>query len=126
MDYLHESAQAAAKRGSEKALLKEAEALLPERLATLADQKGFHFRSVRVRKLKGRWGSCNQNHDIVLNSYLMQLPWHLIDYVLLHELVHTRVMAHGKPFWAELGKYVKDLPTVRKVMRQQHPHLKPN
>ncbi len=116
-----DEAQDAARKASKRALKSQAEALLPKRLQTLALNNGFSYQSVSVKHLKGRWGSCSQHQDIVLNTYLMQLPWELIDYVILHELVHTRIMAHGEPFWSELGKYVKNLPAVRKEMRKHQP-----
>lgn len=122
----HESepkAQAAAQRASIRALKKEAEQLLPQRLQALATQHGFDYRSTRIKRLKSRWGSCNERGDITLNCFLMQLPWELIDYVLLHELTHTRVLAHGAPFWTELGQYVPNLSTIRKTMRGLQPAL---
>lgn len=115
--------QKAAERASIRALRHQAEKLLPQRLRTLAEQYDFQYGSVSVKQLKSRWGSCSSNGDIVLNLFLMQLPWHLIDYVLLHELMHTRVMAHGKPFWDELGKLVPDLKQTRKDIKDHRPVL---
>ncbi len=106
-----------------RALKQEAKNLLPRRLSTLANQHGFSYRSVSVKRLKSRWGSCSSQKDIALNCFLMQLPWELIDYVLLHELLHTRVMAHGKAFWAELDRYVADLPRKRKAIKTYQPAL---
>lgn len=115
--------QAVASKAAVRALKKESEQLLPQRLSTLAKQHGFTYNSVRVKRLRSRWGSCNERKDIVLNCFLMQLPWHLIDYVLLHELVHTKVMRHGDPFWSELALYVKDLKAIRKEMKSHQPTL---
>lgn len=115
--------QAAAEKACLRAIRYEAETLLPQRIRFLATQHNFFIRSITIRSLKGRWGSCSQDKDIVLNLYLMQLPWELIDYVLIHELVHTRIMAHGKPFWDEVSKYVVNLPYVRKQMRMRQPTL---
>lgn len=115
--------QNAAKRASIRALKQQAEKLLPTRLKALAQQHGFQYNKVAVKQLKSRWGSCSSDKDIALNIYLMQLPWHLIDYVLLHELVHTRIMAHGSPFWAEMDKYIPNLRTVRKEMKTHSPVL---
>ncbi len=115
--------QLLAQKACVRALISEASKLLPIRLAELAEKHGFEYRSVKIKQLKGRWGSCSQYKDIVLNCYLMQLPWELIDYVILHELTHTRVLAHGAPFWEELGKYVKNLGQIRKTMRTQQPVL---
>ncbi len=108
-----------------RALKKEAEILLPRRLQALAAQHGFQYRSVSIKQLKTRWGSCSSRQEIALNCYLMQLPWDLIDYVLLHELLHTQIMAHGKPFWDELVHYVSNLPAKRKLMRAHQPALMP-
>jgi predicted metal-dependent hydrolase len=106
-----------------RALKQEAKRALPPRLEELADRYGFNYSSVSIKQLKSRWGSCSSRQEIALNCYLMQLPWELIDYVLLHELVHTRIMAHGEPFWTELAKYVPNLPEKRKQMRSYQPML---
>jgi predicted metal-dependent hydrolase len=115
--------QKAAQTASIRALRKEAEALLPQRLHTLAEQTGFTFKSVSVKQLKSRWGSCSHQKDITLNLFLMQLPWRLIDYVLLHELTHTKVMRHGPPFWKELERHVPRAKQLRKEMANHHPTL---
>lgn len=106
-----------------RALRTEALAVLPGRLAELAHEHGFNYNGVSVKSMKSRWGSCTQQKDITLNIYLMQLETEVIDYVLLHELLHTRVLAHGKPFWSELAAYVPDLPAMRKRMRSMEPRL---
>jgi predicted metal-dependent hydrolase len=123
LDYSDPSAQAAARRACLRVLRYEAETLLPKRLAALATQHGFTYRSVGVRQLKSRWGSCSSERDIVLNLFLMELPWELIDYVLLHELTHTRVMAHGKLFWDEMKKVLPQVQKCRRAMRVHQPIL---
>lgn len=117
--------QQAAHRASIRALRKEAATLLPQRLAALAGQMGYHYNSVTIKQLKSRWGSCNTNKEITLNLFLMQLPWHLIDYVLVHELVHTKVMRHGAPFWKEFEEYMPDAKALRKQMSVYQPTLSP-
>ncbi|HEY5668180.1 MAG TPA: SprT family zinc-dependent metalloprotease [Candidatus Saccharimonadales bacterium] len=117
--------QQAAHKASIRALRKEAETLLPQRLKALASQMGYEYKSVGVKQLKSRWGSCNTHKEITLNLFLMQLPWHLIDYVLVHELVHTKVMQHGAPFWQEFEKYVPDAKQLRKQMSAYQPTLLP-
>lgn len=117
------TAQEYATKAAIRALKKEANQLLPQRLNTLAIQHGFTYTDVSIKQLKSRWGSCNERKEIVLNCYLMQLPWQLIDYVLLHELVHTKIMQHGAPFWAEFGLHMKDVKTRRKEIKQHKPTL---
>lgn len=118
-----EAVQQAARSASIRALRKEAEQLLPYRLRQLAERDGFNYRSVAVKQLKSRWGSCSSEQDIILNLYLMQLPWHLIDYVLFHELTHTKVMQHGSPFWQEMERHVPHAKLLRKEIGNYQPIL---
>jgi len=96
----------------------QAGAFLRERIDHLARKHGFSFNRVSIRNQKTRWGSCSVNNNISLNEKLARLPDRLIDFVLLHELVHTRVKNHGKDFWRELGKYVDDVEALRREFRQ--------
>jgi len=115
--------QQAAHAASIRALRKEAEHLLPQRLQQLAARCEFSYASVGVKQLKSRWGSCSSRQEITLNLFLMQLPWHLIDYVLLHELAHTKVMRHGAPFWRELERHVPRAKALRNEIRSHQPVL---
>lgn len=121
----HQSVQAKAQAAGIRALKKEAERLLPGRLQSLADTHGFTFSSVGVKRLKSRWGSCSSNQEIILNLFLMQLPWYLIDYVLLHELTHTKHMEHGTAFWQELEKHLPNAKLLRNEINMYQPVLKP-
>ncbi|MFI4911763.1 MAG: M48 family metallopeptidase [Sedimentisphaeraceae bacterium JB056] len=75
-----------------------------QRLQQLASAFGYCFGRVSFRNQKTRWGSCSSQNNISLNINLAHLPRHLCDYVLLHELAHTRVKNHGKDFWKELDR----------------------
>jgi predicted metal-dependent hydrolase len=79
---------------------------LQERLRYLAVKHGFTYNRVTIRDQRTRWGSCSHGNKISLNVKLVMLPPELMDYVLLHELVHTRVHDHSPRFWAELDRYV--------------------
>jgi len=113
--------QKAATAAAQRALKKEAEALLPQRLGQLARANEFDFRNVTVKQLKSRWGSCNSRHEIVLSFYLMQLPWQLIDYVLLHELTHTEQLNHSSAFWGRLEKAMPGAKPMRKLLKSYRP-----
>jgi predicted metal-dependent hydrolase len=106
-----------------RALRLQSKALLAQRLQQLALIHGFPYNHVTVKRLKGRWGSCDQHNDIVLNLYLVQLPWELIDYVILHELLHTKVLHHGATFWYELEKVEPKVRQRRKDIKQYRPTL---
>ncbi|MBN2166639.1 MAG: M48 family metallopeptidase [Marinilabiliaceae bacterium] len=93
------SIQSAIRHGIVEALRIEAKKYLPERLKELAFKHSFKFKQVFIKNLKSRWGSCSSVNNINLNLHLMRLPDHLIDYVILHELCHTREKNHGSGFW---------------------------
>lgn len=86
-----------------RALKKSAQAYLPTLLETLASRYGFTYKRVKITGSKSRWGSCSAIGSINLSCYLMLLPPYLMDYVLLHELTHTREMNHGPKFWEILN-----------------------
>ena len=99
---LSDAGQAFIYKAIEYALRKEAKVYLPQRLEYLADKFGFQYSGLRIKNLKSRWGSCSTVNNINLNIHLMRLPDHLIDYVILHELIHTVHKNHGKHFWHAL------------------------
>lgn len=102
-----------------RALKREAEQLLPPRLRSLSEKHSLPYKSVSIKSLKRRWGSCDTHRNIVFNLYLMDLPWEYIDYVICHELTHTVHMNHGPEFWKLLTQLN---PRARDISRQLKHH----
>jgi len=98
---------------------KAAGQILVTRLEVLARMHGYVFNRVSIRNQKTRWGSCSASNNISLNIKLTLLPDELRDFIILHELVHTRVKNHGEKFWAEL---LRVEPDARKLDRQMNEH----
>ena len=96
----------------------EAREKLGNRLSELAQKHNFQYNRVSIRNQKTRWGSCSSKDNISLNMKLLHLPDHLIDYILLHELVHTRVKNHSKSFWDELETVVPNARSIDKQLRE--------
>jgi len=96
---------------------KEARIKITERLDELAQKYGFTYNRVFIRSQKTRWGSCSAKNNINLNIKLARLPEELLDYVILHELVHTKVKNHGLAFWAELDKILGEAKKIDAKMR---------
>lgn len=115
--------QNAALKASVKALRTQAQSLLPQRLAILSSENLLPYKDVQIKQLARRWGSCDQENHIVLNLYLIQLPWELIDYVLLHELTHTVVLNHGPAFWTKLESLIPNAKLLRQKINSFHPAI---
>jgi predicted metal-dependent hydrolase len=81
---------------------------LTRRLKQLAERHDFAYNEVFIRNQRTRWGSCSSKNNISLNMNLVRLPDELIDYVILHELLHTREKNHSRAFWIEMDKLVGD------------------
>lgn len=118
-----EAVQTAAKTAALRALKKESSKLLPQRLRSLSSRTGLQFNDLGFKAMKRRWGSCSSDGKITLNIFLMQLPWHLIDYVLVHELTHTKVMNHRPAFWRELESYHPGAKLLSREIRHLRPSL---
>lgn len=82
----------------------EAKKLLAPKLNELAQKHGFQINKITIRNNKRNWGSCSFKNNISLNLQMMKLPDELIEYILLHELVHTRIKNHGPQFWEKLDE----------------------
>ena len=96
---------------------KNARKVLTQRLSELAETHNFDYGKVSIRSQKTRWGSCSSQNNISLNQNLLHLPDYLIDYVLLHELTHTRVKNHSSKFWNELEKVCPDAKEMRNRLK---------
>ena len=99
---------------------KQADGYLPDRLARLAELHGFDYSGCTVRHARTRWGSCSRLGKINLNASLILLAPELLDYVLLHELCHTRQFNHSPLFWAEMHavcpSYLGDRRTLKHIV----------
>lgn len=101
------------------ALKKKAKEFLPKRLDELAQKYGYKYNKVALKYMKTRWGSCSFKNNINLNVSLVTLDRELIDYVLLHELVHTVEKNHAKTFWARINSHMPDARIRQKILKSR-------
>jgi len=83
----------------QRGLMLLAKKTLPERTLELAAIHGLKPDKVRVRNQRTRWGSCSRGGTISLNWRLIQAPFHVVDYLILHELAHMPHPNHSRSFW---------------------------
>ncbi|MDQ3094007.1 MAG: M48 family metallopeptidase [bacterium] len=122
----NEDVQQAAHRGAKRALTKEAESLLLKRLQDISKMIQVDYKNGETKFMKSRWGHCSNRNDITLNTYLVQLDWKLIDYVIIHELAHTLQHNHSDKFWAVVAKFCPDYKIIRKELKSKHTDVIPN
>ena len=91
---------------------------LPGRLEHLSRVTGLPYHNLSIRDQKTRWGSCSALKNINLNLKLLLLPSTLVDYVIIHELCHTREMSHSATFWNLVAGYQPDYKKSRLELRR--------
>jgi len=90
----------------------------PERLQVLSIRSGLGYRKLSIRSQKSRWGSCSSKGNISLNDQLLFLPREVTDYLMIHELCHTRHMNHSSQYWALVNHHCPDFGEHERVLKQ--------
>ncbi|MCD4830774.1 MAG: M48 family metallopeptidase [Anaerohalosphaeraceae bacterium] len=95
-----------------------AKTILLNKLEELAEEFGFSYNRAAIRNQKTIWGSCSAKNNISLNINLIRLKNELIEYVILHELTHTKIKNHRQEFWLELAKCVDCPKKLDRLLRK--------
>lgn len=99
--------------------LRHARSLFTERLQRFAPDLQVQWRSLRMSNARTRWGSAKLDGSIMLNWRLLHFRLPVLDYVVIHELAHLRVMDHSPRFWAVVASVCPDYAALRAELRQQ-------
>ncbi|MDH3633182.1 MAG: M48 family metallopeptidase [Gammaproteobacteria bacterium] len=86
----------------------KAQASFPALLEQISTRTGLEFNKLSVRSQKTRWGSCSRRGNISLNDQLLFLPVKTVEYLMIHELCHTRHLNHSRAFWTLVEKHCSD------------------
>ena len=122
--WLHVPASAGAQRAAQvRAALvswfrRHAAERLPERVEAWRAKAGVAPPRVVVADQRKRWGSCDHHGTIRLNWRIVQAPMRLVDYVVVHELVHLRHRGHGRDYWQAVGRVMPDYERRREDLRR--------
>lgn len=82
--------------------------VLSERVKLYAAQHGFKPMRIRITSARTRWGSCSSRGTLSFTWRLVMAPIEVIDYVVVHELVHLKVKNHSKVFWDSVAALMPD------------------
>jgi predicted metal-dependent hydrolase len=89
----------------------QATILFLERVLRLAGKHKLQYQKIRISSARTRWGSCSSLGTLSFTYRLVMAPLEVVDYVVLHELVHTQVRNHSRMFWNKLGELMPDYKT---------------
>ena len=98
---------------------RQAEERLPRRLEAWSVKAGVEMPRMAIVDQQKRWGSCDRHGTIRLNWRIIQAPMRLVDYVIVHELVHLQHRKHGPAYWQAVGRVVPDYERRRQDLRQR-------
>jgi predicted metal-dependent hydrolase len=93
--------------------MRQAKYTFPIRVDYYAQKYNFKFKQVKISNASRRWGSCSSKGSINLNWRLIRAIPEAIDYVIVHELVHTIHMDHSKRFWEKVAEIMPDYKKYR-------------
>jgi predicted metal-dependent hydrolase len=105
-------------------LRRMAERELKQRTHALAKLHGVAINRVTVRAQRSRWGSCSRRAAISLNWRLIQTPPLVVDYLIVHELMHCREMNHSKRYWKHVADAFPEYRTAEKWLKSNQVDLR--
>jgi predicted metal-dependent hydrolase len=101
----------------------EAARLINERTAKISSLMGLSYKRIVIRGQKTRWGSCSHKKNLSFNWKLIMVPEPVVDYVIIHELIHVKEMNHSKRFWAMVARYCPGWREHKKWLKQHEADL---
>ena len=91
--------------------------ILTERTALIAGRHDLLYQGVRITSARTRWGSCSASGNLNFTWRLVMAPQEISDYVIVHELAHTRIRAHNRAFWDLVARLDPDYKRKRAWLR---------
>lgn len=120
---LAHSAQRNARQAFERWYREQARRILAERVEFYACQYDFKYKRIGITSARTRWGSCSADGALNFSWRLILAPMHAVDYVVVHELVHTVYHNHSSQFWKKLETIMPDYRERKKWLRKNGQQL---
>ena len=103
----------------------QARQVLTARVEFFARQYHFQYKRIRITSARTRWGSCSSTGSLSFSWRLIMAPLDVVDYVVVHELVHTVFHNHSKQFWHRVGMILPDYQQHRRWLKEHGRQLLP-
>jgi hypothetical protein len=98
---------------------RQARRVVEQLCATYAGQAGLHYKAIRLTDPNSRWGSCNSHlKTLNFNWRLIMAPPDIIEYVVVHEIMHLRQANHSRAFWNLVAEYIPDYRQKRRWLKE--------
>jgi len=96
---------------------KQTKKILNKRVEEIAKLFGFIYKSIRISDAKTRWGSCSGKNNLNFAWRIIMAPIQIIDYVIIHELVHTQIKNHSREYWNKVMSICPNCKIYRKWLK---------
>lgn len=103
--------------------INEARKFITDRVKYFSVLHGFNFKTISINSAKSRWGSCGPKNTLNFSWRLVMAPPEMIDYVVVHELVHTVIKNHSRNFYNKLGLTLPDYRIREKWLKDNSAFL---
>jgi predicted metal-dependent hydrolase len=91
---------------------------ISERVRWYAQKRGFTYNKINITNAQKRWGSCSQKGNLNFSWRLLMAPLPVIDYVVIHELVHLEEKSHTRAFWDKVKMLMPEYERYRDWLKE--------
>lgn len=107
----------------EKCLRGKARTLIERKSEKYSSEISEEFNRIFIRDQKTRWGSCSSKGNLNFNWRLILGPEHVLEYIIVHELVHLEVSDHSESFWSRVREIYPDYKKADKWLENESAKL---
>ena len=104
-------------------LMRAAGERLEPRVQAIAAATGVEYSRVSIRRQRSRWGSCSARGTISLNCCLLFQRPEVVDYLIVHELMHVKHMNHSARFWQAVERHCANWRALDRELVQGWRHV---
>ena len=101
----------------------QAAEILPARVRHYAGMTGARYSKIGISDARGRWGSCSSKGVLNFSWRLMMAPREVVEYVVVHEVVHLEELNHSKRFWQKVKTLAPDFLSAKRWLEFHHRSL---